>query len=189
MPESIWDRIVVVGVTGSGKTTLAQTLAQHFQVPHIEFDAFYWGPNWTEVPSEVFRARLTQMLSADRWVADGNYGRARDIAWGRATSLIWLDYGWSVIFGRLLRRTLQRVLTREELWNGNRERLREAFFSRDSLFVWAWTSRPKQRRDYPTLLQREEYAHLNVVRLTTPPATQRWLTRVLSPRTSGPIGV
>jgi adenylate kinase family enzyme len=179
MSKFNWERIVVVGVTGSGKTTLARTLAQRFNMPHVEFDSLYWGPGWSETPREVFRERIAHALSDAHWVADGNYGQARDIVWRRATHLIWLDYDWLVIFERILRRTLQRVFTREELWNGNRENLRDAFFSRDSLFIWALTSRPKQRRDYPTLFRSPEYSHLNVIRLNSPRATQHWLTDLI----------
>lgn len=176
-----WERLAVVGVTGSGKTTLARRLAHHFQVPHVELDALYWGPGWTASPGEVFRERITQALNGNAWVVDGNYGQARDLVWRSATHLIWLDYAWPVIFGRILRRTVHRLLTRQELWNGNREHWREAFLSRDSLFVWALKSRPKHRRQYPELLAQPEYAHLQVVRLSSPRATQRWLAEVVGP--------
>ena len=178
MDDAPWDRIAVVGVTGSGKTTLAQTLAQRFSVPHIEFDSLYWGPGWTETPRDIFRERVTRAVSEAAWVSDGNYGQARDIIWSRATALVWLDYAWPVIFWRLVSRTLQRIAAREELWNGNRENWREAFFSRESLFLWALQSRPRHQRDYPILLARPEYSHLRVVRLCSPHTTRRWLADV-----------
>ncbi len=175
MDNAKWERIAVVGVTGSGKTTLARTLAQRFNVPHVEFDSLYWGPGWTETPREVFRERVAQALSKAAWAADGNYSQARDIVWSRATALVWLDYDWPMIFWRLASRTFQRVAAREELWNGNRENWREALFSRDSLFLWALKSRPKHRREYPALLAHPTYAHLWVVRLRSPLVTHRWL--------------
>lgn len=178
MASSAWERIAVVGVTGSGKTTLAGTLAQRFTVTHVELDSLYWGPGWTEAPREVFRERVAHALSGPAWVVDGNYGQARDLVWSRATALVWLDYGWPVIFWRLARRTFQRVAAREELWNGNRENWREALFSRDSIFLWALKSRPKHQRDYPMLLSRPEYSHLRVVRLRSPRVTERWLADV-----------
>ena len=178
MDDAPWERITVVGVTGSGKTTLALTLAQHFQVPQIELDSLYWGPGWTETPREVFRERVRRALTETAWVSDGNYGQVRDIVWRRATALVWLDYAWPVIFWRLARRTFQRVIAGEELWNGNRENWREALFSRDSLFLWALKSRPKQQREYPTLFSQPEHSHLRVVRLGSPRAAQRWLADV-----------
>lgn len=150
-------RIAVVGTTGSGKTTLAQQLAERLGIPHVELDALYWGPNWTEPTREEFRARVAQAVAGDRWVADGNYSKVRDLVWSRADTAVWLDYSLPVILWQLARRTLRRVATQEELWSGNRERMRGAFFSRNSLFVWALQTYWRRRRDYPRLLAQPEY--------------------------------
>jgi adenylate kinase family enzyme len=170
-------RIVVLGVTGSGKTTLAATLARRLSVPHVEMDALHWDAGWTEAPDDIFRERTALALAGDAWVADGNYSKIRDIAWGRADTLVWLDYSLSLILWRLVRRTTGRIITRVELWNGNRESLRGAFFSRDSLFVWALQTHQRRRIEYTTLPLQPEYAHLLMIRLTSPAATRRWLER------------
>lgn len=174
-PRHSPQRIAIVGVTGSGKTTLARQLSQHLGIPHVELDAFYWGPHWTESPRDVFRERVAQALSGEAWVTDGNYGKARDIVWGHADTLVWLDYSLPLILWRLLRRSLRRVITRQELWHGNRESWRSQFLSRDSLFVWAWQTYPRFRRTYPQLFSQPEYAHLVLVHLRTPRATEEWL--------------
>src|SRR5438132_8383373 len=85
-------RVVVVGTSGSGKTTLAREIARRLSLPHVELDAVHWGPGWTEPPVELFRQRTQEALQGDRWVADGNYGKVRDLVWGRAEMLVWLDY-------------------------------------------------------------------------------------------------
>ena len=141
-------RIVVVGVTGSGKTTTAIRLARILEIPHVELDSLHWQPNWVMAEKETFRQLVDQALSGPGWVTDGNYSKARDLIWGRATTIVWLDYALPVILGQLIWRTLKRVITRVELWNGNRETLRGAFFSKDSLFLWALKtlSAPPQRR-------------------------------------------
>ena len=173
-------RIVVVGSTGSGKTTLASQLAARLGIPHVELDALYWEPNWTEADGEVFQERVRWALTGDAWVADGNYGSvgAREIAWGRAKTIVWLDYALPLIMRRLTWRTLRRVFRREELWNGNRERFRVQFFSRDSLFLWVLRTYRRRRREYPVLLADEQFAHLEVVRLRSPRATREWLSSV-----------
>lgn len=173
--QKIGQRIVIIGVTGAGKTTLACELARRLDCPHVELDALYWEPNFVEAPVEVFRARVEQALSGESWIADGNYRKVRDLVWGPATTIIWLDYGLPVILPRLFKRTLRRVRTQEELWNGNRETWRGAFFSRDSLFIWALKTYREHRQSYLTWFSRPEYNHLPVIRLRSPRDTERWL--------------
>ena len=174
-------RISVVGTSGSGKTTLACRLAHLLVVPHVELDALHWGPNWTSTPPGRLRERLAQALSGPRWVVDGNYSKVRDTVWARADTVVWLDYALPVIMGRLLWRTLRRMVTREELWSGNRESVRAVFFSRDSILLWALSTYRRRRREYPILFARPEYAHLRTVRLRSPRATKRWLDSLLPP--------
>jgi adenylate kinase family enzyme len=169
-------RVVVVGISGSGKTRLSQTLSQRLAVPHIELDALFWQPGWQPTPREIFRPRVEAALAATGWVTDGNYDSVRDVIWRRATSLVWLDYPLPLALWRLSWRTLRRVAQREMLWNGNRERVRVNLFSRDSIFLWALTSHPRHRREYPVELARPEYAHLQTVRLRSPRETEQWLT-------------
>ena len=171
-----FQRIVVLGVTGSGKTTFARALAARSGCPHIEMDALHWLPNWTEKPTDDFRRDIAQAVSAECWVIDGNYSKVRDIAWNRAEAIIWLDYPLPLILWRLLRRTISRIISREELWNGNRETVRNQF-RRDSLFVWAFQSYRKQQLTYPALFQQPEYQHIAFIRLTSPHATEDWLSR------------
>jgi adenylate kinase family enzyme len=168
-------RVVVLGVTGSGKSTLAAALARRLGAPHVELDALQWEPNWTPAQPEVFRERAGQAVAGDAWVVDGNYRQARDLVWPRAQTIIWLDYPLAITLWRLLRRTLWRVFAHVELWSGNRERLWHQFFTRDSLFIWALTSRPKHRREYPLIPTLPEYAHVTFIRLRSPRATTRWL--------------
>ena len=61
--KSIGQRIVVIGTTGSGKTTLAKALSARLNLPHVEMDAIHWGPNWTPLPDDALRAAITHALS------------------------------------------------------------------------------------------------------------------------------
>ena len=167
-PFTLGRRIVVVGTTGSGKTTLASELAQQLEVPHVELDALHWEPDWTEAPTDLFRERVTRALSGEAWVADGNYSAVRDIVWSRADTIVWLDYSLPTILYRLTKRTFRRIFTREELWGGNKERMWVQFLSRDSIFLWALKTYRRRRREYPELFSSPEYAHLHLIHMHSP---------------------
>jgi adenylate kinase family enzyme len=170
-------RIVVVGTSGTGKTTLAGMLAERLNMHHIELDALFWGPNWTQSTAEALRARVAEALAGERWVVDGNYSMVRDLVWPRADTLIWLDYPLPIVLARVTRRTLRRLVLREQIWGTNRESLRAAM-SRDSIILWALQTHHKHRRLYPMLLADPQYAHLTAIRLRSPQATQSWLAGI-----------
>ena len=171
-------RVVIIGTSCSGKTTLARTMAAALAVPHIELDALHWLPEWTPRPLAEFRALTSETVAAERWVLDGNYSKVRDIVWGRATSLIWLNYSFPLIFRRALARTVQRVFWQEELFSGNRESFRQSFLSRDSILWWVVTTYQRRRRDYPLLFKQPDFAHLSVIVLTSPQAAEALVARL-----------
>ena len=170
-------RISIVGTSGSGKTTLARQVSQVLQIPHVELDALQWEPNWTPAEPAVFRLRVEQALQSDRWVVDGNYSKVRDLVWGRADTVIWLDYAFPIVFRRILFRTLWRGMTQQELWNGNRETLQQSF-SQDSMILWALKTYGRRRKEYPVLLGRSDYAHLNQLRLRSPKDANDWVSQL-----------
>ena len=167
-------RILVVGTTGSGKTTCASQLAQKLAIPHVELDALFWDANWTPASPSEFRARVTNALQGECWIVDGNYSDIRDLLWQRATMVVWLDYSLWTIMTRLLKRTILRILQQKELWNGNRETWCNAFFSPDSILLWALKTYRKNRHVYSHLITQPEYAHVRFMHLRSPHATQEW---------------
>ena len=183
-------RVSVVGSTGTGKTTYARRLAEILDVPHTELDAIVWQPSWTPLPPDEFRARVAERIADPGWVVDGNYGGAevRPMVWSLADTIIWLDFSLPVIYRRLLIRTLDRVRDGRELWpgTGNRETIRNAFFSRESLFWWALKSYWRRKRSYTALFARPEYAHATRLRFRTPAEADRWLD---AQRAGGPARI
>ena len=146
------NRIVIIGATGSGKTTLANALAEKHGMPFTDLDDLYWQPGWLETPPADFRAAVDHATAAPRWIIAGNYSAVRDLTWGRADTLIWLDYSFHRVLWQLLRRSLRRVSDRNLICNGNRETWRK-LLSRDSIIVWLFTSFAKRRRDHAALFR------------------------------------
>jgi adenylate kinase family enzyme len=170
-------RVAVVGTSCAGKTTFAAALAAGLQVPHVELDALHWRPGWVPARPEAFRQAVAEAIAPDRWVSDGNYGVVRDLVWGRATAVIWLDYSFPTVLRRALYRTVRRALLREELYSGNRESFRKAFLSRDSILWWVVTTWARRRREYRELFEQAAFAHLEVVALANPREAESFLRR------------
>lgn len=175
------ERVVVVGDSCSGKTVLSRALGARLDHPHIELDQLYWGPRWTPRPLDDFRASVEEAVAGARWIVDGNYHRMIELVWSRATALVWLDYPLPLVLARGLKRSIRRSLRAEPLFAGNRESLRRSFLSHDSLLLWILTSRGPRRRRYCQLLEERRFPRLEVHRLGSPRATDRWLERVVAP--------
>jgi adenylate kinase family enzyme len=169
-------RTVVVGTTGSGKSTLASRLAAAIGVRHVELDVLFWQPGWQSRRPEDFAEHVRREVRRDAWVIDGNYSSVRSIIWERATAIVWLNYAFSLTFVRLLRRTLTRLVTREEICNGNRESFVGIFLSRQSLLLWAIRSHPRYRREYPLALKR--YPDVRLHEFRRPSETEAFLSRL-----------
>ena len=173
-------RILILGRTGSGKTTLARELAAALGVPHVELDALYFGPDLSTVPLSVLRERTGAAVAGDRWVTDGNKEAVRDLVWPRADTVIWLDYPFVVSLWRLGKRAVWRtsVLRAQAAEKSRKARLPRQFLSAAKGVLTALRSHRGQRREYPKLFAERRNQHLAVVRLRSPRATGHWLARV-----------
>ena len=171
-------RVVVIGTSCVGKTTFAQALARMMNVPHVELDALHWQPNWTARPPEEFRTLTADALAQDYWIIDGNYGTVRDLVWSRATTVIWLNYSFPIVMWRALTRTIRRVLTQEELFSDNRESLRMAFLSRESILWWVITTFHRRRRQYRRLFDTVTISQLAYVEFRSPSEARNFLSGI-----------
>jgi adenylate kinase family enzyme len=169
-------RVLVVGASGSGKTTVAAELATCLGVPHVELDALHHGPNWSEPDLDEFRARVLAAVEAQGWVCDGLYESKLGTAlFERADTVVWLDLPLLVLLSRLWRRTRDRIANDVELWSGNKDSWRNAFVGRESLFVWTVRRYGHLHRELPRILAAPELSHLDVVRLRSEEEVIRWL--------------
>ena len=68
-------KVIIIGCSGSGKTTFAEKLRDKTGLPLFYLDAIWHKPDRTHIPREEFDVRLAEILARDCWIIDGNYSR------------------------------------------------------------------------------------------------------------------
>ena len=174
----------MVGNSGSGKSRLGRALACRLGVHYVELDALFHLPNWGERPLDDFKALITERMAADGWVVDGNYRQAvSDVVWPKADTVVWLDLPRARVMRQVIGRTLRRTITREELWSGNREPLRNLYGwdPKTSIIRWSWTQHQKYVSRYEAAMADPALGHVTFVRLRSRADATAWLAGLPPP--------
>jgi adenylate kinase family enzyme len=170
-------RVLVAGTSGAGKSTLARRIAERLDLPYLEMDALFHGPDWT--PRAQFHDEVGEWAESVAWVTEWQYAVARERLADRAELLVWLDLPRRVVMGRVGRRTLTRRLGRVELYNGNREPpLHTIFTDRDHVVRWAWRTHGESPARIAECLTRRPA--LPVVQLRSAAEVDAWVDGPLS---------
>jgi adenylate kinase family enzyme len=165
-------RVLLAGTSGAGKTTLARRVAALLDLPHIEIDALFHGPGWT--PRDSFESEVHRFSAGSCWVTEWQYSQVRAILAQRSDLIVWLDLPRALVMRQVIRRTVRRRLSRQVLWNGNREPpLWTILTDPEHIVRWAWTTHDKTATRVAALL--EQRPELVVVRLTGRSDIERWL--------------
>jgi adenylate kinase family enzyme len=179
-------RIIIRGTSGAGKTTLARRIAAARAIPHVELDGIFHQAGWTPLADEHFRAAVADFMDDDRWVVCGNYRQVAPLLLARADTVVLLDLPRRTVMARVLRRSLRRVILREELWNGNKERLSNLLSTNPEISVvaWAWTTHAERHVEIGRFVAAPPRQGLRLVHVTSP-AQLRWLTSSLAVADAG----
>ena len=86
-----YERIIVLGNSGSGKSFFARSLAEITGLPLIHLDVEFWRPNWKKTPKDEWIVKQKQMISRDRWIIDGNYNSTLSFRFDAADAVVFLD--------------------------------------------------------------------------------------------------
>ena len=142
-------------------------------VPHVEIDALFHGPGWTLRPT--FEDEVRRLVAEPSWVTEWQYSQVRPLTAARAELLVWLDLSRCRVMRQVGRRTLQRRLSRQMLWNGNIEPpLWTLFTDSEHIVRWAWSTHSKTAQRVAAL--REQRPELDVVQLRTRSDVQHWVS-------------
>ena len=182
MHPPIGQRIIVIGSSNAGKTTLATRLSEQLSAPLIELDALHWEPGWVEADDDVFRERIRQAIAAGSWVMAGNYiAEQQHVSWPVADTVIWLDLSLSTILRRCIRRTWRRWRTAELLYGDNREIVWEHLMvwdSNKSLVGHIVKTHRSRRRTNAAFMRDPRWSHISFIRLRSVDEVAEWLGRV-----------
>jgi len=183
MPDRKLQRIVMIGATGSGKTTLGRRVAEKLRLPLVDLDELHWLPGWKARLPDEFLELVERAAGAEEWVMCGNYSGVREAVWPRADAIVWLDYPFLLVLRRLLGRTLRRIHDRREVCNGNVETWSQAL-SKDSIIVWLFRSYWRHREAYQKVFRDPGlYPNARYIRLKSPAEAEAWLASLKPPET------
>lgn len=146
-------RVIIIGTSCSGKSTLAKRISKKLRIPHFELDNYFWKENWTESSKEEFIEKVANLVNENNWVICGNYNKVREMLWKSATDIVWLDYPFYLVFYRAIKRTIIRAITKEKVCNGNLETFKKSFFSKESIILWVLKTYKRRKKEYPILLK------------------------------------
>lgn len=129
-------RIMILGLTNSGKSTLAMALSDRLGIPAIHLDQFQHRPNtnWEQRPEAEFVALHDAAIEAPDWIIDGAYSRVMPQRLARATGIIVVTDSLATRYRRYFARTLfQKV--RAGALEGGQDRLNW------KMLAWLWKTR------------------------------------------------
>ena len=69
------NKVIIIGCSGSGKTTFAEKLNKCTGLPLYYLDAIWHKPDKTHISREEFDERIIEIFNEDKWIIDGNYKR------------------------------------------------------------------------------------------------------------------
>lgn len=121
-------RVLILGCSGAGKTTLSLTLAERTGLPVIHLDKHYWRAGWVEPSKEAWREQVAALTSRPEWIMDGNYGGTIVERLAVADTAIVLDFPTAVCLWRVMKRIAAGYgRTRPDLADGCPEQIDIAF--------------------------------------------------------------
>jgi len=139
--QTLGPRIMVLGLSNSGKSTLAEAIGVRTGMPVVHLDQLRHLPNtnWEERGDAEFQALHDAAVATDSWVMDGSYSKIMAPRLARVTGMIVLDASLPVRFGRYVWRSLLQKRRAGGL-EGGQDSVRLHMLS------WIWKTRNRSER-------------------------------------------
>ncbi len=153
-------RILIVGNSGGGKSTLARRLGETLLLPVIHLDVLFWKPGWVEIGDDLFREEVARVIQAPAWICDGNFTGTWDIRMPAADTIVWLQQPRWLCLARAILRvvTYRGRRNRPDMAAGCDEKFDPKFYR----YIWTYDAKVAPRLEAALA---EFGRHARVVRL------------------------
>jgi|SaaInlStandDraft_3_1057020.scaffolds.fasta_scaffold128649_1 adenylate kinase family enzyme len=174
-PDKSWQRIVIVGCSGGGKSTLARALAVRTGLPLYHLDQEYWLPGWRMPDRDDWNAKHAALLKRPRWIIEGTYASNLSERAALADVVVFLDLPrWRCLFRVLRRVVMSYGKVRPDMAPGCPEQFDASFIR----YVWTF-----KRQKIPQI--EAAINGYNVVRFSSQKAAYAWLETVAEKSANG----
>lgn len=87
------ERIAIIGMSGSGKSTFSDKLGRKLNRPIIHLDKEFWTSAWKKRYSsrEEWNNLIREWVKQDQWIIDGNYSSSLEVRLNRADTIIFFN--------------------------------------------------------------------------------------------------
>lgn len=117
------NKILIVGISGTGKTKLANELSLKLDLPVIHLDTIFWEDYWKERDPALVESLINAELRKDSWIIEGYIEPHSTHRIKAADLIIYLDYtGPAALLGGLQRWWKYKGRARPEMPEHNTEK-------------------------------------------------------------------
>ncbi|TNF08943.1 MAG: topology modulation protein [Bacillota bacterium] len=151
-------KILIIGYSGSGKSTFAKRLSEHYQIPRLHIDRIFFAPNWKERDKKIVESEIRDFIKQDDWIIDGTYRKLAVERYQMCDQLFIFNFNrFKCLYGAIYRRIKYHNQNRDTIAPGCKERLNFSFFM--------WILHTGRKKDSRQLMKRnmEEYKDKVVV--------------------------
>ena len=165
-------KVLVIGSSGSGKSTFARRLGEILKLPIIHLDSIFWHSDWVETPKDEWRTKVAKAIQGDSWILDGNYSATMDLRLPVCDTVIFLETPRIICVYRILKRVVTyKKGSRPDIPEGCNEKFDWDFVK----IVWSYPTRSKPKVE---ALLKNLASKKTVIRLKSKKEIERFLSQI-----------